>query len=170
MQFRRVEKNEIGALSAFAKETFIHTYAHLNNPEYFKNYIKEAFSISKITAEWQNPNSHYYWKKEEDIPVAYIKLNEEAAQTDQCLHSSLEIERIYVDPRFKRRGLGSSMINHAIGIASTLKLEWIWLGVWKKNPGAIQFYQKHGFEIFSEHIFTIGEDHQLDYLMRRKVI
>ncbi len=169
MQFRLIEENELVDFTAFAKATFIRTYAHLNNPIHFQQYIEEAFTIERITKEWLNPDSYFYWKKEKEIPIAYVKLNRGLAQTDPCLPASLEIERIYVDHKFKRKGLGSSMIKLSIEKAASLNLEWVWLGVWKKNPDAIEFYQNQGFEIFSEHIFRIGEDDQLDYLMRRSV-
>ncbi len=52
------------------------------------------------------------------------------------------------------------------------------LGVWcgsgwicgRKNPKAIGFYEKHGFVTIDEHIiFTLGEDHQTDIVMKLNV-
>lgn len=34
------------------------------------------------------------------------------------------------------------------------------------NIGAIRFYEKLGFEKFDSHIFVLGEDEQIDNLMR----
>jgi ribosomal protein S18 acetylase RimI-like enzyme len=43
----------------------------------------------------------------------------------------------------------------------------MWLSVWQKNPRAIAFYQKWGFEIAGTATFTIGSDVQTDWIMGR---
>ncbi len=77
----------------------------------------------------------------------------------------VEIERIYVLEAFKGIGAGRFMIEKTVEIAQSLGLDYIWLGVWAENEKAIRFYEKMGFTIFGEHIFRIGSDNQLDYLM-----
>ncbi|WP_409516693.1 hypothetical protein [Empedobacter sp.] len=39
----------------------------------------------------------------------------------------------------------------------------------EKNISAINFYLKNGFEKFDQHIFRLGDDEQIDYLMRLKL-
>jgi ribosomal protein S18 acetylase RimI-like enzyme len=43
----------------------------------------------------------------------------------------------------------------------------VWLGVWKENHRAIKFYERWGFEIFAEQEFILGNDHQIDWLMKK---
>ena len=45
----------------------------------------------------------------------------------------------------------------------------VWLGVWKQNKKAIDFYTKWGFRIFGECDFVLGNDLQKDWLMRKKI-
>ena len=45
----------------------------------------------------------------------------------------------------------------------------MWLGVWKRNPDAVEFYKKMGFEIFGEHTFTVGNEEQSDWMMDIKL-
>jgi ribosomal protein S18 acetylase RimI-like enzyme len=42
--------------------------------------------------------------------------------------------------------------------------------VWEHNPKAQHFYQKLGFEKFSEHQFMVGSDPQTDWLMKKKIV
>ncbi len=42
----------------------------------------------------------------------------------------------------------------------------MWLGVWEKNPRALRFYQKIGFQEFDKHIFTLGNEKQTDIMMK----
>ena len=81
----------------------------------------------------------------------------------------LEIERIYLIKKFQGKGFGKKMIEFAKEIAIQKKKNRIWLGVWEKNPKAIGFYQKMGFEKIGTHIFKVGEDEQLDYVMKLEV-
>jgi ribosomal protein S18 acetylase RimI-like enzyme len=45
----------------------------------------------------------------------------------------------------------------------------LWLGVWERNPRAIAFYLRKGFERVGEHRFLLGSDLQLDWLMARPI-
>ena len=44
--------------------------------------------------------------------------------------------------------------------------QYLWLGVWEYNPGAIRFYERLGFVIFDKHPYYIGKDRQMDWMMR----
>ena len=47
--------------------------------------------------------------------------------------------------------------------------EGIWLGVWEKNFRAQKFYAKYGFEKFGSHTFQMGDDPQVDWLLKKKL-
>jgi ribosomal protein S18 acetylase RimI-like enzyme len=64
------------------------------------------------------------------------------------------------------KGIGNLLFEKAMAIAKENKLRYIWLGVWEKNTGAIEFYKQKGMEIFDSHEFRLGDEEQLDYLMR----
>ena len=56
-----------------------------------------------------------------------------------------QIAELYVDPFFEGQGIGSALIEFAIGQKDCDRL---W--VLEKNTKAIRFYQKHGFSFTSE--------------------
>jgi diamine N-acetyltransferase len=41
--------------------------------------------------------------------------------------------------------------------------------VWEFNERAIRFYEKHGFEKFGEHVFMLGNDPQIDWLLKKRI-
>jgi ribosomal protein S18 acetylase RimI-like enzyme len=49
------------------------------------------------------------------------------------------------------------------------RYDWIWLGVWERNFNAQHFYAKWGFEKFGEHVFQMGDDPQIDWLLKKKL-
>jgi diamine N-acetyltransferase len=67
------------------------------------------------------------------------------------------------------RGIGKILLDKAITVAREARLVYILLGVWEKNPKAIAFYRKQGFEQFDTHNFVIGDDVQTDFLMKKQL-
>ena len=158
--------NNFELLAMLARETFIASFAHLNNPEDFKHYMATAFSDNTLKEELLNPNSEFYIAYEKNEPVGYIKLNYGDAQTDIRDPDSCELERIYVAASWQGRGIGEWMLNQAKDLATSSAKSYMWLGVWEKNTSAIRFYEKHGFVKFGTHPYYIGSDKQTDWLMR----
>lgn len=57
---------------------------------------------------------------------------------------------IAVLPCHQRKGYGNMLLSEVISIAKKEGMKQIELEVKKKNPGAIQFYQKYGFSIMEK--------------------
>lgn len=55
----------------------------------------------------------------------------------------------------------------AVEIAQQQNVPYIWLGVWEENKRAVNFYTKNGFVEFDKHIFKLGDDEQIDVMMRK---
>ena len=70
--------------------------------------------------------------------------------------------------KFKRL-IGIELDKYIIKIAKSKNAEYVWLGVWEKNPRAIKFYEKNGFVPFDKHIFKLGNDKQTDIMMKLKI-
>jgi ribosomal protein S18 acetylase RimI-like enzyme len=95
-----------------------------------------------------------------------LKLNFGEAQTELKNNTSLEIERIYVLKEFHGQNMGQLLYYKALEIATKYRIKEIWLGVWEKNKRAISFYKKNGFIEFDTHIFKLGNDEQIDIMMK----
>ena len=104
---------------------------------------------------------------ENERSAGYLKLNYAPAQTECQDAASLEIERIYVRRSHLGKGVGAELMRYAVERARRDNLEYVWLGVREHNPRALRFYEKHGFYRFGEHGFLLGDDPQLDYLLRK---
>jgi diamine N-acetyltransferase len=162
----RVTLNDIDQLQKIARETFIETYSAVNTAENMKKYLDECFSLEKLTAELNDTNSQFYFAGLDDNIIGYIKLNSGQAQTELKDDQALEIERIYVLKEFQRRNAGQLLYEKAMQIAGHVNADYVWLGVWDRNPRAISFYEKNGFVEFDKHIFRLGNDEQTDIMMK----
>ena len=171
IEIKAVQSNELPILIQMARDTFIHNYAHLNDPVYFQQYLDQSFELTQFQAEWADPHTLFYWAIVDGIHAGYCKFRTEATieGLEEAGNQVLEIQRIYVLDSHQKLGLGKRMLEKAIEIARQKGYSWIWLGVWKDNPKAIAWYQSQGFEAFGEHIFWMGDDAQTDWLMRMRV-
>ena len=129
-------------------------------------YTSKAYSRDQLFMELHNSRSEHYFLKDGDRPIGFLKLNLAGAQSDINDPRSLEVQRIYVDMAYQNQGLGAVLLDKAIERAKALGVDYIWLGVWEHNPNAIRFYERHGFHIFGNHRFVMGDEDQTDILMK----
>ena len=166
IKLRKCVNSDLDALIEIARNTFIETFAHLNDPIHFDPYVEKAFSETQVRKELENPASHYYFVYYNDHLAGYLKLNLAPAQSDINDPNSLEVERIYVSAAFHGKGLGKALFKLAHDMAHERQLKFIWLGVWEHNAKALRFYESYGFYRFAQHPFKLGDDLQTDWLMR----
>ena len=169
IEITKIGLNEIEQLQVIGKQTFFETFADKNTEENMQKYLEEGFTIEKLTAEWANPDSEFYFAKLDNQVIGYLKINFGAAQTELKDTKSLEIERIYVLQAFHGKKVGQILYDTAFDIAKQQKADYLWLGVWEENPRAISFYKKNGFVEFDKHIFVLGDDEQTDIMMKLKL-
>ncbi len=65
--------------------------------------------------------------------------------------------------------VGQMLYEKAIEIARLQRRSYIWLAVWEENARAIKFYKKNGFVEFDQHIFKLGNDEQVDIMMKKAI-
>lgn len=152
-----VTPGRVAELRRISITTFKDTYGAANTPEDMAKYLEGKFSMAQLTYELGRPDTQYYFAELDKAVAGYLKVN---------LAEEMEVERIYVLPSHKGRGIGRALIHHAIDIARKAGIAEVWLGVWQKNQQAIQFYEKLGFKVFDTHIFRLGDDEQTDFKMR----
>lgn len=158
--------DDIEQLQKVGVDTFVEAFWSDNNEKDMKEYIDHAFSREQLTAELSDENSEFYFAVLGDDVIGYLKINTGESQTEIKDENSLEIERIYVLKKYHGKRIGQLLFEKAIEISIQKAVDFIWLGVWEKNPRAIRFYKKNGFVEFDKHIFKLGDDEQTDIMMK----
>lgn len=169
MEIVQVTDHEMATLQQISRQTFAETFAASNTEENMRKYLDEAYSLEKLTEELKAPDVYFYFAKEGEEVIGYLKLNAGASQTELKDKKALEIERIYVLNQWQGKKVGKLLYDKAIEVANELNAEYVWLGVWEENTRAIGFYESQGFVAFDKHIFRLGEDEQTDIMMKRPV-
>jgi putative acetyltransferase len=176
--FRRVDANDIETLVALARDTFVTTFAHLNDPANFDAYVKEAFTNERFEAELAHRDSEFWYVEiSPDSPIGYYKINHNTTPLDSPgaridvdttgwdTSAMAEIQRIYLLHDYHGLGIAQAMMLHAEDRARARGANYLWLGVWDQNQQSRRYYAKCGFEPIGAHTFLLGNDPQIDILV-----
>ena len=166
---RKVEIADVEVLAKIAKQTFRETFAQGNTEEQLQEYFEEAYSLRVLSAELENPESATYFIMHEEEIAGFLKVNWGNAQTERELENAFEIQRLYVLQTYQGFGLGKQLFEFALEHAEKNGFSWAWLGVWEHNTKAQAFYNRYGFEKFSQHSFMVGQKVDTDWLLKKKL-
>ncbi|RMB56964.1 GNAT family N-acetyltransferase [Dokdonia sinensis] len=164
-----IKKTQLDLLATFGRRTFYEAFHQDNNPADLEMYLEYAFAKAQLQRELSNPDCHFFFAYYRDQHVGYLKINTEIAQNEYKTNISAELERIYVDAKHQRKGIGKQLLDFAENYARERDMQYLWLGVWERNPNAIRLYQRCGYEKIDTHIYVIGTDPQTDYIMRKNL-
>lgn len=166
LEIRKATKKDNAIIHTIAVTTFLETYSSVNSQENILNYLSKNYSLEQLTREINNPLSEFYLAVLNHQIIGFLKINFGEAQTEIKDNESVEIERIYVLSEFHGKKIGQLLFDKALEIARKHRSTYLWLGVWEKNPKAIRFYQKNNLTEFDKHIFKLGNDEQIDIMMK----
>lgn len=164
VSIRPLEADDLYSLQKLSVETFVDTFIDSNTSDDLASCIDSLYNTEKLARELAAKHSYFYFVEVEDQITGYMKLNTRYEQTEGQRDDSLEIERLYILPRFKGLHLGSKLMKFALDLAKEKGKKRVWLGVWEHNKPAQAFYSCWGFKRFSQHTFPVGSDPQIDEL------
>lgn len=152
-------------VASLSRNTFFDSYAEFNTRENIEKFMSEQFTMENLMEEVVQPWHIFYLAFINNEAVGYVKLRQGSEPSRISELSCLEIARIYVVARAIGTGVGKKLMETCIDVAKQKGKKCLWLGVWKKNQRAINFYSKWGFKIVGEQKFLLGDDLQKDWLM-----
>ena len=167
MRYATVDDAEL--IADLSRKTFYETFGYVNTKENMDKFMNEQFTREKLISEVSEPGNTFLLAFDGNTPVGYVRMREGEKFPEFQEKDSIEIVRIYSINSYLGTGVGQQLMRQCIFVAKELKKDIIWLGVWEKNPRAIAFYTKWGFEKFNEHNFLLGDDLQKDWLMMKKI-
>lgn len=159
-------------LSRLAATTFREAFGGGNTPEDMARYLAEAFTPDRQAAEIIDPAGTVLLAERrgpsgDAEPVGYAHLVSGPAPAAVRGQAPLELRRLYVAGAWHGRGVAQALMDAALEAARARGAGTLWLGVWERNPRAVAFYGRYGFERVGEHTFVLGADAQTDWLLAR---
>lgn len=145
MEIRKAINSDALNISALGMCVWVDTYATTGVFDKISKYIFSELTENKIFEIIRN-KTVFVCSKEECL-LGYIVLGPET-------ENKIEIETLYVLPKFQEKGVGKLLLEHALLSQSTI----YWLSVWELNHNAIGFYMKNGFKETGEMYFDLYGD------------
>ena len=116
IETKKVTIRDIEQLQKIGRQTFFETFSSANSEENMNQYLKDGFSIEKLTDEVSNQNAEFYFAVLDSDVIGYLKLNFGSSQTELKDDQAIEIERIYVLKDFHGKKVGQILYDKAIEI------------------------------------------------------
>lgn len=166
---RAATLEDVSLLVNLGAKTFQDTFAVHNTQENMRLYMEKTFTDEQITKEVSDPATIFLIAYDGSTPVGYAKMKMGEIPAHLNSTRAIEIERIYSAQEYIGKKAGKCLMEACLSVARERDYETIWLGVWERNPRAIAFYEKWGFEKFGSHPFLLGTDLQTDLLMKKNL-
>lgn len=166
MNIRSAQPGDAGALAAFGARTFAIAFGPDNNPDDLRDYLESHYSQEIQQEEIINPAIPTLVAEKDGNLVGFVQLRLGSNHPSVSSDAPAELWRIYIEPELMGTGLAQALMGAAKELAQSHGASALWLSVWQKNPRAIAFYQKEGFQIMGEKDFWVGSDQQFDYVMQ----
>lgn len=122
-----------------------------------KDYLNEQFGLVSLENQLNNPNIEYYLLRFDNKEAGFIKLHFEKSLSGFENYPSCDLEKMYLHPEFRNRGIGKQVLRKIKNICLKRQLEILYLCVHDSNTDAIAFYRKCGFLFYKKSQFPYKE-------------
>ena len=164
LKIRRAGLNDLKLISALGIATCYEAYFELDPSHDLAEYCVEFFSLEKVKAELEDPNSTYLIAESEGNAVGFAKLRE--GKKIDCLEgrNAVEVQRIYLLEKVKGTGVGRALMEKCREIGRAKGYQTLWLGVWDKNIKAQKFYERIGMKNIGSCDFSDGKNKFINFV------
>lgn len=153
------------ALVALGRASFDAAFGHLYRPEDLAGFLHSAHSPEKVAAQLADRSVVYRLAVKGTRLAGYCKLVEGAHfGTHSDATRPIALSQLYTDPALIGQGIGSALMEWAIGEAKRRRRNAIQLSVWSGNHGAQRFYQRFGFAWIADIDFWVGRHRDDEFL------
>lgn len=157
-------EEDVGRLAALAREIWFAHYPAIISAAQIEYMLAERYDGDVVLAELRRDG--VWWDK---LTVAGGMAGF-ASYFLTGVAGEMKLDKLYVHPRFQRRGYGGMMIERAGGIARARGCSRLVLAVNRNNRDAIAAYLKHGFRVADAVVKDIGGGFVMDdYIMVKPV-
>lgn len=166
IRFARQEDAEM--LAELGRETFYDAF--VSNPLMpradLELYLKDAFSVSQITGELNDPQATFLLVEIDGQAIGYAKLILGACVPGVIARNPVKLKRLYARQEFIGIGIGAALLSRCLVEARKSGHDAIWLTVWEHNRRARDFYNKWNFKPCGTVDFRFGNTTLTDIVMQ----
>ena len=161
MEIIKAGLNDLQTIRELAMKIWPFTYGEILSVDQLEYMLEWIYSIDSLTEQMQTKNHEFYLAVDESEKAGFISLGR-----DEKDPSIFVLHKIYVLPEMQGKSIGKKLMNFAIEKVKHDGGKYLQLNVNRHNK-ALQFYEKHGFNIILEEDIDIGKGYFMnDYKMQ----
>lgn len=167
MILRPATMEDVSALTKLGRDSFVAAFAHLYAPADLEAFLAENRVPQAVSRELAKPNCSYMLAEEDTGLVGYCSLyigDSFSGRPDPQPQRPCILSQLYTAPKATGRGIGSALIEWAIGEAREQGCDAVQLSVWSENFAAQRFYARYGFEKVADIDFWVGNHRDDEFL------
>ncbi len=165
IQIRRGMPEDAAALAELAARTFTEAFAADNTPDDLQAHLESSYGVVQQSQELSDPNEITLLAFAGDHLIAFAQVRRKAPPECVTQAQAIEVHRFYVDRVAHGKGMAQLLMAAVKSAANDFDAKHLWLSAWERNPRAVAFYAKMGFEIVGSANFVVGSDVQTDHIM-----
>ena len=158
LSFRQAQAADALSLHALATQVFFDTYAIEGIRPALAREAEQKFSTSVLRELLERPASRIVLAEQNGhlVGFAQLRLGTGHALVEEA--AAAELERLYVQAPFLRRGVGSLLLARAEALARDEGFATLWLTAWAGNARALAFYRSQDYEERGSTMYEIEGD------------
>lgn len=155
-------------IAALLIQVWLHTYARDGLRDPISRYVLAEFMPEKVGADMQAPGKTYLVaeKNRHIVGLAVLDMAAACPVTGQRMPA---LHKLYVQEHFTGQGIGKMLLDEVIEKCVKSDAEKLWLTVSPRNPGAVQFYERHRFFYVGKTIFELEEERHENHVLHRRI-
>ena len=164
---RRADILEAQALSELGAATFVETFSGLYRPKDLNAFLTTEHSVAYYEA-YLGHASNAAWVAESDdgYLLGYATAGPCDLPIEPMPDRAGQLKRIYLLKEAQGLGLGKALLQKAISWLET-GFDDVFLSVFSENFSSQEFYRRQGFEKVGEFHFMVGNQADLEWIMKK---
>ena len=160
----QLNKDDVFVVNHLAHEIWPHTYGEILSKDQLDYMLEWLYNINTLQEKVQIGHL-FYLLKANGVAKGYMALEPNYPDA-----GFLRIHNLYVSPERQGKGMGRSLLNHAIDTAFDLDLNILHLNVNRFNKSK-EFYEHVGFKVTGEEDIDIGKGYLMeDFIMELELL
>jgi diamine N-acetyltransferase len=165
MIYRPATLEDAPALAALGAETFIAAFGELYSEADLDAFLAQVHSPDAVAEEIAGERCTHCLVEDAGELVAYCKLRYPSHYVDYSdARDPIELGQLYALPGRTGGGIGTQLMDWALGKARAGGHDAVLLSVYAENFGAQRFYQRYGFIKLADITFQVGDHFDPEYL------
>ncbi len=150
MKIHEIPPTKLRELQEISQIAYSTNFGHHWDGNGLEIYLQDQFNEERLRRELEDPDIGYYFVEDEGKIVGFAKMKWTSALPGSTADSCCELEKIYMLPAEKGKGLGRYTMEELMNQAKMKGKTIFFLCVIDTNTAAMAFYQKLGFDFHSK--------------------